>query len=430
MSTTPHLSLLSAIIININIMLGSGIFVNTILLASQTGALGSLAYALVGLLFLPLILSFSQLLSDVPGGSFYEFGATVHPALGFLNSWVYFMGKLATPAFGIHIFVTLMQTITPSLAIFNPLMLDALIVAIFVILNVINLKAGRNINYVFISLKLIPILFVIFSTFFLFNIGNFTIESLQWENIPAVVPFIIFAFAGFEASCSLSKQIVNPQKNGPRAVLISFAIILIILMTYQASFFGNLGMTLCNLFNWQTAFPELIRCLLPKKSHLHWFLKIITLSGIAASSLGSSYGIIYSNFWNLHILAEHKYVFGSSLLVKKNQYGTPFLCVIISGFIVLCYQLFTKGNQIPLQQISAAGNLMAYSITILSFFIISLRNQRNRFLAITSLISTLLLATSFKKNVAMYGLNALGVFMFVIFAGMGMYLLNTARKNK
>jgi hypothetical protein len=54
MSQTPHLSLLSAIIININIMLGSGIFVNTVILSADTGALGALAYGIGGLLFLPL----------------------------------------------------------------------------------------------------------------------------------------------------------------------------------------------------------------------------------------------------------------------------------------------------------------------------------------------------------------------------------------
>ena len=155
MSHTPHLSLISAIIININIMLGSGIFVNTVLLASKTGALGSFDYGIGGLLILPLILAFSQLLSDFPGGSFYDFGKAIHPALGFLNSWIYFMGKLATPAFGIHIFVTLLQTIMPALADYNPLILDSLIVCLFVGLNLMNLRTGRSVNYLFIALKLI-----------------------------------------------------------------------------------------------------------------------------------------------------------------------------------------------------------------------------------------------------------------------------------
>ena len=422
MSHTPHLSLLSAIIININIMLGSGIFVNTVLLASRTGGLGSLAYGIVGLLFLPLILAFSQLLSDFPGGSFYEFGSAIHPAVGFLNSWVYFIGKLATPAFGIHIFVTLMQAIMPALAGYNPLILDAIIVAFFIGLNLMNLRTGRGINYVFIALKLIPILFVLFSALFLFDTSNFTLDAFKWEGITTAVPFLIFAFAGFEASCSLSKQIINPQKNGPRAIFISFFITLTILMLYQLSFFGNLGATLAGLADWKAAFPELIQRLFPTQESIHWFLKAITLSGIAASSLGSSYGVIYSNFWNLHILAQHGHVFGASFLLKKNRYGTPFLCVLASGFIILCYQFFTRGNQVPLQQISAAGNLMAYSISMFCFLILSLRGSRNRLLAATSVLSALILAVSFKDNIAAYGAGALSIFGLVILAGLGMFV--------
>ena len=427
---TPHLSLISAIIININIMLGSGIFVNTVLLASQTSGFGSLVYALVGILFLPLIFSFSQLLSDFPGGSFYDFGNTLHPAVGFLSSWIYFIGKLASPAFAIHVFVSLMQTIMPTLASYNPLMLDACIVALFVGLNLINLKTGRSINYFFIALKLIPILFVCFSAFFLFDVHHFYLDALDWNKIYTAIPFVVFAFTGFEASCSLSKQIINPEKNGPRAIFISFFITLTILILYQACLFGSLGTALGYLADWKAAFPELIQKFLPTHQGIHWFLKAITLSGIAASSLGSSYGVIYSNFWNLYILAEHNHVFGSSYLLKKNRYGTPFLCVLSSGLIVFCYQFLTKGNQIPLQQITAAGNLLAYGIIIFCFLRLSLLNKKNRLLACISMLSIFFLAFSFKDNAIAYGSNALMVFMLVILAGMGMYFLTSRYKNK
>lgn len=427
MSHTPHLSLISAIIININIMLGSGIFVNTVLLASKTGALGSFDYGIGGLLILPLILAFSQLLSDFPGGSFYDFGKAIHPALGFLNSWIYFMGKLATPAFGIHIFVTLLQTIMPALADYNPLILDSLIVCLFVGLNLMNLRTGRSVNYLFIALKLIPILFVIFAAFFLFDTNNFTVDSFKWEGIPAIIPWVVFAFAGFEASCSLSKQIINPEKNGPRAVLISFFITLTILMSYQLGLFGSLGATLSALGDWKLAFPELVQRLFPTQQNIHWFLNAITLSGIAASALGASYGVIYSNFWNLHVLAQHKHVFGSSWLLRKNRYGTPFMCVLISGFIILCYQWFSRGNQIPLQQISAAGNLLAYTISVFCFLVLSLRNQRKRLLAVLSFASALILCGSFIPNIYAWGAGALGIFMLIILAGLGMFLVSSKK---
>lgn len=388
---TPHLSLLSAIIININIMLGSGIFINTVILTQHTGALGALAYGAVGLLILPLILAFSQLLTDFPGGSFYDFGAAIHPLVGFVNSWTYFIGKLATPAIGIHIFITLMQAINPALAAYNPLILDTLIVLIFVALNLFNLKTGRNINYVFIALKLVPILFVIFSAFFLFDTSHFTLESFKWSGIPTSIPFLIFAFSGFEASCSLSKLIINPEVNGPRAIYISYIITLIILMSYQTGFFGILGSGLASLATYREAFPVLIQKLVPSHEGLQWFFRAITLSGIAASALGASYGVIYSNFWNLHALAQQNYLFASPLFMKKNKFGTPFACVIASGIIVLCYQWISGGHQIPLQQISATGNLTAYTISVFSFLALCLRNKRHQLLALLAAVSCTIL---------------------------------------
>lgn len=421
MSQTPHLSLLSAIIININIMLGSGIFINTVILPQHTGALGALAYAIGGLLFLPLILAFSQLLKDFPGGTFYDFGAALHPVIGFTNSWTYFVGKLATAAIGIHVFVTLMQAVNPALTGYNPLVLDTLIVCLFVALNLFNLKTGRNINYIFIVLKLIPILFVLFTALFLFDTSNFTLASLEWSGIPTSMTFVIFAFAGFEASCSLSKQIINPEKNGPRAIFISYIITLTILMSYQIGFFGILGSALGSLSSYREAFPVLIQQFVPGHEGVQWFLRAITLSGIAASSLGSSYGVIYSNFWNLHALAQHNDLIASPVFLRKNRFGTPIACVIAAGIIILCYQWLSWGNIVPLQQISAAGNLTAYTISVFSFLVLCMRTRRHQVLAFCASLSCLILYCSIITTGFKLGFQPLLIFFGVIGVGLVMF---------
>lgn len=429
-TTTPKLSLLSAIFININIMLGSGIFINTVILSQQTGPLGPLVYGIVGIIILPLILAFSELMGYYPtGGTFYDFGCALHPMVGFINTWSYFIGKLATPAIGIHIFVTLMQKISPFLAGYNALILDTLFVIFFIMLNMFNLRTGRNINYFFIALKLIPILFVMLSALFLFNPINFDMNNLLWSNIPAIVPMVIFAFSGFEASCSLSKQIESPEKNGPRAILISYIIALTILMLYQGSFFGILGSLLSKLGGYQEAFPCLIQQCFPSHENLQWFFKAITLSGIATSALGSSYGVIYSNIWNLYLLAEKKHVVVSSLFIRKNSYGTPFICVIAAGIIILCYQWISGGNQVPLQQISAAGNLSAYTISIFAFLVMCFRNKQKRLLAFLSFASCLLLCSTVVMNAITFGPTALLIFLIINIMGIVMFLTTKSYKN-
>ena len=72
MSTSKQeLSLFAAIIINLNIIIGSGVFINTAELAKRAGIFGALCYAVVGVLLFPLILSFVRLLQLYPGGGFY-----------------------------------------------------------------------------------------------------------------------------------------------------------------------------------------------------------------------------------------------------------------------------------------------------------------------------------------------------------------------
>src|SRR6476620_3392969 len=103
--TNEHqLSLTTAILININIMLGAGIFINTSTLAGRAGMLSGSMYLLVGLLMLPLILSIAQLLRLHPAGGFYAFAKNeVNPFVGFLSGWSYFTSKLASCMLMIHV---------------------------------------------------------------------------------------------------------------------------------------------------------------------------------------------------------------------------------------------------------------------------------------------------------------------------------------
>src|ERR1700761_5358226 len=125
------ISLFSAVIINANIIIGSGVFINTTELARRTGLLGGLNYIIVGLLLLPLILSFVKLLEIYPGGGFYTFcSISLHPIIGFFSTWCYFFAKLSSATLSIHIFTLLMQKTFPLCAGINPIVCDILILGL------------------------------------------------------------------------------------------------------------------------------------------------------------------------------------------------------------------------------------------------------------------------------------------------------------
>ncbi len=428
MATSHKLSLASAILINLNIMLGAGIFINTVLLAQSAGALGAAAYALVGVLLLPLIFAIADLVKHHQGGNFYEYGSTISPFIGFISTWSYFTAKLASCALGIHVFTSLLKTIFSVLAPIPTLTLDCGIICFFVLLNMLNLRIGRSIQFSFMALKLIPIIFAIISGLYLFSGAHFSTGKLNWAGMTSSIPFVLYAFTGFEASCSLSRSLKNPERDGPRAILYSYALGLTIAILYQIMFFGSLGSELSSLTSYLQAFPALLSKLMPTQSYGRSWLEAFLHIGIASSSLGAAYGIMYSNAWNLFTLAQCKHVLGAAQLTKLNRHNIPYLCVLVEGLFAIGYTLFAQGNQIPLQQISSSGMTITYTLSVLALAALRFKSLKTIPVnSILSIASCLVLIAALIRNISTFGSIPIVVFLMVLTLGSAMFSTTSYR---
>ncbi len=367
MPTRHHqLSLTQAIFINLNIILGVGIFINTGVLAQRAGALSGVSYIIIGAVMLPLIISIAKLLEIHPGGGFYVFGKKeIHPFAGFMSSWSYFTGKLASGILVIHASVTFAQEIIPSLARIDTILLDIILLSMFIALNMLNIKAGSAIQSIFLGFKIIPILFLLLAGLFLFDGANFAAPHRIWSGIPSTLPLVLYAMLGFEAAASLSSKIKDAHKNAPRAVLISYGIAILIACLYQLIFYGILGTDLLQL-DYRGIYPALLQKLFTGNGYVQELLEQLLHIAITASALGSSYGIIFSNSWNLYTLAQHKHTFFPQALTQLNKHHIPWLCVLAEGALCLLYLAITRGNQLPLQQIGALGCTIGYIISAAS----------------------------------------------------------------
>ena len=377
MSENPHkLSLFSAILININIMLGSGIFINSTVLAKQAGVLGALSYLLVGVLMLPLVISISTLVGLYPSGGFYTFGSeTIHPFVGFVGTWSYIIGKLGSAVIVTQISVLLLQQTIPLLSTINTLILNGGIMGCFIALNMLDIRTNKTIQTYFLGLKLVPILFGIFISLYLFSPTNIVPQYDTLASIPLTLPLVVFAITGFEAACSISRKIHDAPRNAPRAILISYGIVIATLALFQFMIYGALGNWLAALPDYRFLFPALAQSIAPSAQAIQINLTRMFHLAIAASALGGSYGIIFSNTWNVYTLAQHKHLFGSAALTKYNKYAIPWLCVLVEGAIYLLYLVVSRGRQIPLQQIGALGSTIAYTLSALSLWVAI--NKRN-----------------------------------------------------
>ena len=425
------ISLPVAILININIMLGAGLFINTSTLAQNAGLFGGFLYILVGLLMLPLILSIAELLRRHPAGGFYTFAQKeLNPLMGFISGWCYFTAKIASCILMIHVSSTLLLHSFPALSPLHPYVLDAFFVTLFTTLNLLNIKAGSTIQKAFIGFKTFPILFAILSGAFLLQGDNFSSSKIVWNGLQSSLPLVIYAVVGFEASCSMSSKIRDSKKNAPLAVLISFGIVILIATLYQSIFFGALGheLTLCQ--GHCDTFPTLLHHLFGDTPFAHKFEGIIHLA-IASSTLGAAYGIIFSNSWNLHILAQHNHIWFSKYFARLNANAIPYACVIVEGLLALVYLLVSQGVLVPLQQIGAFGCVIAYTLSISALNrAIKQESPLRRLIPLLGFGSCAILTLACLRSFFLNGMSSLLVYTVLFFIGLIMFQMKSAVSPK
>lgn len=426
MSENHKLSLTTTILININIMIGVGVFINTTTLARLAGGFGAISYIVLGLLMLPLIVSISRLLTIHPKGGFYIYAKSeINQFAGFISAWSYFIGKLASAVLMIHVSMLFLKELIPALTAVNAFLLDLFVLFLFILLNMLHMKTGSLLQMIFTMFKLFPILFLIMTGIFLFNGNVIAASDVLWTSIPSTLPLVLYGVLGFEAACSLSSQIQNPEKNASRAVLISFGTVICMYFVYQLIFYGAVGESLAQVPDYRFMFPLFVQKLLGGTSAYTRFLVTGIHLCIASSAMSAAYSILFSNMWNLYTLAQNNHVIGAKRFLQLNRYNTPWLCVLAEGVICVIHLLVTHADQIPLQITGALGSIIAYTLSVLSL-LLAKRNRPhiavNGLIPLTGLLSCLLLMSSCLYGLYSAGIYSLYSFCFLLIVGVVMYV--------
>lgn len=432
MSTKNNtISLFSAVVINANIIIGSGVFINTAELARRAGLLGGLSYFFVGILLLPLILSFVKLLELYPSGGFYAYCSTaIHPIVGFINTWCYFFAKLSSATLSIHIFTLLLQKTFPALACIDTLTFDIVILALLLGLNMLNVRTGSKIQSWIMLFKLFPLFFVIVSGIFLIQGSNISPIHQLWSGIPSAIPLVLHALLGFETACAISRNLENPKVDGPRSIIISYGLVIILFVLYQTIFYGILGADLAAQTDYRGAFPLFISKF-GISDYARDILGHIIHLAIATSALSAAFGIIFANLWNLYSLAELRHIIAPSAIMQRNRYDVPFMCVLAQGTIMLVYLLVMCGETTTFQQLSAFGATFTYALSIGGLFAALYQKKKSLLIPILGLVNCAILLSV--SVYAMWMTNnplPLKLFMGIILCGITMYwIAETFRKK-
>jgi amino acid transporter len=425
------ISLPVAIIINLNIMLSAGIFLNSIPLAQYAGGLSPLTYIIIGSLLIPLIISIALLMNYHVQGNFYSVAAQeLHPLLGFASIWSYFFAKPASAALMIHFFSDIMRQVFPTINGISHISLDIIVIIVFVMLNLLNMQIGKSIQVSFVAIKAIPIFAIILIGIWFLQPANFAPINLRPSGIIIGLPLALFAFAGFEATLSISKHIENAQRNAPFAIMLSYIIAVTISVLYQFGYYAASNLHTLSTNNYFQA----IVCFLTSVFHqIHPTLVALLSILVSISALGGAYGIMFSNKWNLYTLAQHKHVFFHNSLLKMNRAGIAYWCLFVEACIILTYITSTGAHQIILQHISAFGCTTSYTISVISFAMLvffKLKKTWLKVLAILALINCALLLSSCINGFIIHSPAALYIFGIMMAFGILMYLYTQKSTRK
>ncbi len=366
------ISLFTAILININIMVGAGIFIVPSLMAKKASDLSFMGWPLVGIIFLPVVLSIAKITNFFPEKSnFYNYSKSmINKTAGFISGWFYFLGFASISAIQfIGLREVLINQIKVKIINEHTFLFNLIFIGLFCLINLLSLSLISKVQNSVTILKLIPLFFVILIMIFYYNPHL----VLRFEDLPHLtyaIPLALFGFWGFEASCNISHLIKGGQKNVSRAILISFFSTVAI---YTLFHLGLLYiMSTQNLINYNV--PAFVQFLGIKSPILLNLLNGTISSIIVIAFVSSIFGCFLSNSSNLHTMTNENLFPFSSKLKKTNKNERPTLCIWIAGSATFIFLTIINNKEI-LNSMCNFGVLTSFALTITSLCLILLKKK-------------------------------------------------------
>ena len=353
----------SIVLLGINGIIGSGIF----LLPNKAMAIIGPASLLVMLFDMLLVLAITFCFAEASGlfkenGGAYiyakeAFGDFIGYEVGFL-SWATRIIAFSTMSVG---FATALGGLIPSL---NTVMMKNIIISvIFIVLAVINLlgiKLYEVIQNLATIAKILPFILFIGMGIFYIEPVNFTPLFPNGVYTPgsfgAAAVMLFFAFTGFESLAVAAAEMENPQKNLPKATLITIFTVSAIYILLLACAIGIMGYELADTTApVQAAFTRIAGAFGTT------IVAAGTLISIGALCIASSFITPHSGL----ALAEQHML--PAFMAKRNRFGAPYWCIIVSTIVAML--IGYTGGFAFLASISVVSRFSQYIPTCLSIMV-------------------------------------------------------------
>lgn len=228
------------------LMIGSGIFyVGAFVLdyVNLSTGMAVLAWILAGLLSLCAGLCYAEMGTAMPrsGGSYVyiteSFGPMVGFTMGWSDFWICQTGSIAALGLG---FSQYLGSLFGGFGSLTTSIVAAVIVIILSFVNMKGVKEGSTLSTILLVLKIVVIAVVIISCFS-YQGGSGISITMGFEGgagafigaLSMGVIAALWAFDGWTSVCMVAEEIKEPQKNIPRAIVITLAGLTVVYLLFN-----------------------------------------------------------------------------------------------------------------------------------------------------------------------------------------------------
>ncbi|MFQ3208055.1 MAG: APA family basic amino acid/polyamine antiporter [Glaciecola sp.] len=331
----------------IGIVIGNGVFMLPAVLA-PFGTLSLVAWVIAGIgtIFIALVLGMLAKRHSMQGGIYGYTRETQGDLAGFLIAWGYWISILAAVAAGAVAVTGYLSFFVPTISS-NP-MLSAIISIAFIWLitaiNITGIKAACTFQLVTSLLKLLPLFIISVGALFLGDPANAVVNSTPANTadqpstlilISEIVMITMWAYIGIEAVTLPSDNIICPEKNIPRALIIGTLTVTVI---YISLSYGVMTLIpLADLAKSTAPIADAASIILG-----HWGAGFIAIAALISiiSSINANTLIV-----GMMPAALAKDKLMPTFFSIKNKAGIPIKTVILSGFLssILVVMSFSEG---------------------------------------------------------------------------------------
>ncbi|MXP09872.1 APC family permease [Pseudoblastomonas halimionae] len=204
----------------VNGMIGAGIFALPAVLAAALGNFAPWLMLLGGLMFLPLALVYAWLAArfEHSGGPVLYGEAAFGRFIGFQAGWARYASNIVTAAANTHVMVTYLAALFPWLGGDMQPIAVAVLLAFFVVVNLVGMKSAVGTLGVMTAVKLLPLLLLVIAGLFGGEPGiGFTLP--QFTEVESVILLTYYAFMGFETVTEAAGEMKRAKRNVPLAMV-------------------------------------------------------------------------------------------------------------------------------------------------------------------------------------------------------------------